>query len=170
VIILLIAANSKHEISLNQSNYHSDESEDEDIILQKCIESGMPTSNSNSNKSVVRQSPKTPKTTPNVSPNSYNERNIETNKSENNDRNKQFFVEDTPIELSQCHSSLSSLSIDDSDDGIEDEKLLEAAINTGMNQIKKFDSKLIKESDNQLKLKDKEDDQLTYTVCQLSKS
>jgi len=129
----------------------------------------------NHNKSLTsRQSPKTPKTTPNVSPNSYNDNKSQVNpKPEKVVHNNRFFVEDTPIELSQCHSPLSSLSID-SDDGFDDQKLLEAAISTGMNKEIKTNTfkslKTVDENNDSLKPNkfDREDDEITYTICHQS--
>jgi hypothetical protein len=44
---LSISSNTRHEISLNQTYCDSHESEDEDLILRKCIESAINLYNSN---------------------------------------------------------------------------------------------------------------------------
>ncbi|CAG2109249.1 unnamed protein product, partial [Medioppia subpectinata] len=168
--------------SMNPIHNISDESDDEEI-LQKCIESGMTASrklintSNKCDKNANKRSPKTPKSTPNASPNSEN-LNAMTHKKDdksdiNADQSRRYFVEDTPVQLSHCQSSLSSLSID-SDDHMEDQKLLNEAITRGMNQ-KKTSTKTTKSKSHHKKATDNVmtssnrsvesvDDAITYTV------
>lgn len=91
-------------------------SDDDDEILQKCIAYAMPVQKK---KSFTRTS-------------RIQKRISQQKESVIGDQKKQFFVEDTPVQFSECHSSLSSLSFDSADE-IDDNQLLEAAINFGMN-------------------------------------
>lgn len=93
-------------------------SDDDDEILQKCIASAMPMQKKKSYS-------KTSKMQRRINQSQQKESVIA-------DQKKQFFVEDTPVHFSECHSSLSSLSFDSADE-IDDNQLLEAAINFGMN-------------------------------------
>ena len=159
-------------ISSHQNQSHSDESDDEEI-LKKCIASGM-RAYRNQKSAKNNSSPKTPKTTPNPSPSAVT--NDNESKDINPDQTRRFFVEDTPNDLSHCHSSLSSLSIK-SDEHLEDQKLLNEMITRGMSQTK--NSKIPKamprtsKMKNNIKMKlitnlDDVDDQNTYTICHKS--
>lgn len=157
------------EVSANQSPNHSEEESEDEEILQKCIASGM-TANRNTltKKRSPKVSPKTPKTTPNASPNIINDTND--NKGVNGDQTRHFFVENTPIEMSYCHSSLSSLSIE-SDDHFEEQMLLSEVISRGMNQKSKTPkTKTVQKSIEKPKTTDLDevDDTTTYTICRKS--
>jgi hypothetical protein len=102
---LSISSNTRHEISLNQTYCDSHESEDEDLILRKCIESAI--NLYNSNKWAKEQSPKTLQTNQNVWPNFCDEIKVQRNKSRNDDQNKRFFGRQTHFELLECNSFLS---------------------------------------------------------------
>ena len=168
----LIAVGKSREISAIQSQNQSESEEEDEEILQKCIASGMTAKrNLNNNKSVkTKRSPITPKTTPNLSPNNDNNKSQKTEL--NAEQTRRFFVEDTPIELSKCHSSLSSLSIE-SDDHFDDQKLLNEVITRGMNQKKNSKVPKLKrvEKRNEKPMNtnlDEFDDTITYTICHKS--
>ena len=119
-----------------------EDDEDDDLLLSKCIQSAMPKKDNNHRslkKSSVGhisqgKSPRVYKKNPSA-PNatSTNHLSLFLNKtsSQNHmnsepDQEKPYFVENTPVYFSQCHSPLSSLI--DSGDEIEDAQLIEAAV------------------------------------------
>ncbi|XP_054155046.1 adenomatous polyposis coli protein-like [Oppia nitens] len=183
-----------------------DDSDDDEELLQSLIESGRSASRSQHNtasrrtsRTAAKRSPKTPKTTPIVrSPNNeqhlllINNNNNYSGKDHvievNGDQSRQY-CEDTPVELTRCHSPLSALSLesggnigeDDDDDDDDDRRndygydddheLLYEVINRGMIQtngqtpVKQFGHKRSDSVTNDEAIDSCDENTVTYTIC-----
>lgn len=139
---------------------HDNDDEEDDEILKQCIECALP-----KQKKFVKKTPNKSKTphqsiynrarmnrneTPQLSNRSSPgghliRKEVETIESiepiDFGDQKKEFFVEDTPVQFSTCHSSLSSLSMNsdcnENQEQIENELLAEA-INYGIESTVKY--------------------------------